>query len=155
MGKNKDDVVKKEPDDIVGRGIRVGLTEDQIAEALRLFKGMPTKAAEFLRCNPSNLYYRIKRSPYLQEIIHECKEGLLDEAELKLHELIQDRHFNAIWKYLTTHGKHRGYIENNMNQISPEMVNKFLDSMRVIQQIQDLQSTNKTEANNNINSDMS
>lgn len=166
MGKSKNDDVKRakeaeisasKPDEIISdpRKKHVGLTEEEIAEALRHFLGLKAATAEFLGCSESNLHARISRSPYLKEVIHEITEKRHDDYELALHKLIIGGNFQAVWKYLTTHCKHRGYVETYTNQYSPEMLNKFLESMNVIKTIQESESALKIENNRVSKTDMS
>ena len=53
----------------------------QIEAALRATGGVISKAAEKLRVSRVTLWRRIRREPHLRDVVFECRETLLDEAE--------------------------------------------------------------------------
>ena len=88
-------------------------TEDQVAEALISTGGIRTNAALLLKCSPSTIKRYIDRSEALARIESEVVEHILDLAESKLVEAINDGNLTAIMFYLKTKGKHRGYTERH------------------------------------------
>ena len=88
-------------------------TEDQVADALRSTGGIRTNAALLLKCSPSTIKRYIDRSEALARIESEVVEHILDLAESKLVEAINDGNLTAIMFYLKTKGKHRGYTERH------------------------------------------
>src|SRR5829696_3508606 len=53
----------------------------QIEAALRATGGVISKAAEKLRVSRVTLWRRIRREPHLRDVVFDCRETLLDEAE--------------------------------------------------------------------------
>ena len=64
---------------------------------------------------------RIKASPYLQEVVAECVERRIDEAEKTMGELVKDKCFAAACFTLKTKGKSRGYTEGTALVVPTEM----------------------------------
>jgi hypothetical protein len=54
----------------------------------------------------------IKRHPTLMQAKEEAREEMLDTAENKLADLIEEGNLGAIIYYLKCQGKARGYVEN-------------------------------------------
>jgi len=53
----------------------------------------------------------VKRTPALQEVLDDAREGMLDEAEGSLYKAMSDGEAWAVCFFLKTQGKSRGYIE--------------------------------------------
>ena len=87
--------------------------DDQVAEALRTTGGIRTNAALLLKCSPSTIKRYTDRSEVLASIESEVVEQILDLAESKLVDAINDGNLTAIMFYLKTKGKHRGYTERH------------------------------------------
>ena len=88
-------------------------TDDEVAKALRSTGGIRTNAALLLKCSPSTIKRYIDRSEALARIESEVVEHILDLAESKLVDVINDGNLTAIMFYLKTKGKHRGYTERH------------------------------------------
>ena len=88
-------------------------TEDQVAEALRSAGGIRSDAAALLKCSPSTIKRYIDRSEALATIAREVVEEVVDLAESKLVDAINDGNLTAIMFYLKTKGKDRGYSERH------------------------------------------
>ena len=99
-------------------GLHLSLSEDLIAGALVACGGFISYAAKMLGCSQSNISQRVKKSPYLQEVLHDCTCDHLDLAEHQLITKIKDGELGAICFYLKCKGKHRGYIEKMQQELS-------------------------------------
>ena len=92
-------------------------TEAQLSEALKVSGGNYQGAAsvlarrEKIRITRQAIAKRVQASEKLQEICTEAKETLLDLAENKLYELVLQGDKAAIFFYLKTQGKRRGWSE--------------------------------------------
>ena len=88
-------------------------TDDQVAEALRSTGGIRSNAASLLKCSPSTIKRYIDRSEPLATIERGIVEQIVDLAESKLVDAINNGNLTAIMFYLKTKGKHRGYSERH------------------------------------------
>lgn len=87
------------------------LTRKQVEKALRDAEGNVSEAARVLGVSRNGVYYHVKRSVRLQEVLADSRETMVDEAEKALREMIKDHHPAAVIFALKTIGKDRGYIE--------------------------------------------
>ncbi len=83
----------------------------QIVAALRETKGMVYLAAKRLGCNPDTIYHRAKQHKSIGDAIRRERGEVIDIAELKLFQAINDGDLAAIKYCLGTIGKDRGYVE--------------------------------------------
>ncbi len=90
------------------------IKDEEIASALKLSKGMVTRAADRLDCSPSLLSMRIKESPYLQMIREDCIERRRDICEEALTDLVDTRDTTAVIFALKTLCKVRGYAQDTV-----------------------------------------
>lgn len=95
------------------------LTVQAAIEALRRSGGYQNKAAEILKCNRGYLCEFIHTHEEVKRALDEILEDRLDRAESGLQDFI-DRiddfsasRLNAIFFFLKTKGRNRGYNENN------------------------------------------
>jgi hypothetical protein len=88
------------------------ISDGDIAWALKQAKGFVSKAADKLGLTTSAIYSRINRSDILKEIKAEIDESLLDIAELRLSEAVNECKPWAVCFYLKCKGKKRGYTES-------------------------------------------
>ena len=86
-------------------------TDDQVAEALSSTGGIRSDAALLLKCSPSTTKRYIDRSEELARIESEVVERIIDIAESRLVDAINNGNLTAIMFYLKTKGKHRGYTD--------------------------------------------
>jgi hypothetical protein len=82
-----------------------------IKEALTKANGNMSEAARILGCARSTVYERCIAKPELMQISLDNREALLDMAENKLEEAVQDGKPWAIAMVITKLGKTRGYSE--------------------------------------------
>ena len=83
----------------------------KIIEALRATRGMITTAARLLGCSRQTIYEAIARHPEINDVVSGERELMLDTAEKKLQEAVENGDSWAIRFYLATQGQNRGYIE--------------------------------------------
>ena len=84
-------------------------TVDQVAEALRGGNGMLSVAAQILGCHRNTIYNYLKDHPELKDIVEECRETLVDEAEQILLKKVREEDIRCVMFVLRTLGRHRGY----------------------------------------------
>ena len=87
-------------------------TKEQLTELIRRHDGNLTAIAREADCVRQTVYAGIERYG-LSEVLDEVRETLVDVAEQSLHELVRERHPSAIFFYLKTQGKRRGYVERS------------------------------------------
>lgn len=87
-----------------------------VEEALRATAGIHTMAAHILAkkygsCSPRTISNYIKRHKRLQDVVQEIVDATLDLAESKVVKAITDGELKAVFFFLKTKGKHRGWVE--------------------------------------------
>lgn len=87
------------------------MTRDVVELALRRERGLRYATAEALGIAYSTLQNYLTRWPDLRRVIAEAQGKLLDVAEHKLGEHVDQGNLEAIKFILKTKGKKRGYIE--------------------------------------------
>jgi hypothetical protein len=86
-------------------------TAAQVIAALRETKGMIFLAAKRLGCDPDTVQNYCKRYPTVQAAKDAERGEMVDTAELKLWQSIQNGEAWGITLALKTIGKDRGYVE--------------------------------------------
>jgi hypothetical protein len=86
-------------------------TAQQVAQALIETKGMVFIAAQRLGCDPETIRNYCKRYPSVQAAKDAERGRMVDLAELKLYQSIQNGEAWGIAFALKTIGKDRGYVE--------------------------------------------
>lgn len=123
------------------------MPDEMIAKALRVNRGLQTLAADSLAMGNSTISERIKESPYLQEVVEECRSRRLDKAERALSQLVESEdeyNLGAICFLLKTLGKHRGYIETVQTMPVPK---EHDDNVKaILTQIKDTQESLKRDS---------
>jgi len=113
-------------------------TKEQVIEAIKRSRGFISQAAKILKCTNATIYNYKERFPEVEEAIKEERESLLDFAESKLLENINNNDNAAIIFYLKTQGKHRGYSEREQIIIKNDFTNftipKNLDNLTYIEE---------------------
>ena len=110
-------------------GIKTKASIEEIEEALIKAHGLVAVAAKIIvnekrkndpdfKISQQAIYERIRRSSYLQEVLHRCDEETLDFVEGKLMTAISNGNLTAIIFYLKCKGKRRGYIERVPVEVS-------------------------------------
>lgn len=86
-------------------------TVDQVIVAVREGRGLMTLAAKRLGCHAHTIRNYRRRYATVAAAMDEALEAQLDLAEAKLYQLIGEGDLGAIRYFLSTRGKHRGYVE--------------------------------------------
>jgi hypothetical protein len=86
-------------------------TAKQVADALTETKGMMFIAAQRLGCTHQTIRNYCARYPSVREVVEAQKGQMVDLAELKLWQSIQNGEAWGITLCLKTIGKDRGYVE--------------------------------------------
>lgn len=83
----------------------------QIEDTIRAKDGNVTEVAKALGVSRTAIYKRINNSERLQIALEEARQSLVDLAETKLRQLINEGNPAAVFFTLKTIGQDRGYIE--------------------------------------------
>jgi len=92
-------------------GSRQRYTQQQMINALTQAHGLIAPAAQALHCHRHTVDRYIARYPLVRRAYEEAREAVIDLAESKLIELVEQRDWRAIRYLLSTLGKDRGYVE--------------------------------------------
>lgn len=103
------------------------ITIEKIAEVYGKKGCNITAACAALNITRQTFYNRKAKSKKLQELVDEADESLLDFAESKLVEHINDGDVTSLIFFLKTKGKKRGYIERSEHDVN---ANPFLELMQ-------------------------
>lgn len=85
--------------------------EKQVRDALIEACGLVSRAAQILNVNPAQIYGYLKRWPRLTMLKTVTDELLLDLAETKLFQLVQEGDKESVRFVLRCKGKSRGWVE--------------------------------------------
>lgn len=88
-------------------------------------RGNIAATARALGVTRKTVYKRIDKSDKLQEILHDARETMLDNAETTLYDEALNGNTTALIFFLKTQGKSRGYVERQ------EMTGADGDALRV------------------------
>lgn len=83
----------------------------KMIEAIRAERGMVTRVADHLGCDPQTVRNYARDIPAVQTALTEERERMTDLAESALYTAISNGEPWAVAMYLKTQGKHRGYVE--------------------------------------------
>lgn len=86
-------------------------TAAQVAKALTEAKGFVSVAARALGCTDTTVRKYIARYPLCSQACADARESMVDMAEAKLFQLVQQGNVAAVIFTLKTLGKGRGFIE--------------------------------------------
>lgn len=103
------------------------ITIEKIAEVYKKKGCNITAACAALNITRQTFYTRKAKSKKLQELVEEADESLLDFAESKLVEHINDGDVTSLIFFLKTKGKKRGYVERSEHDVN---ANPFLELMQ-------------------------
>ena len=90
-------------------------SRERMIEAVRKGKGKTGAIANMLGCTPATIRNYAKRYKTVENAITEARydfgEGLVDRAEMRLEQAVDNSEAWAIRLVVTTKGKDRGYVE--------------------------------------------
>ena len=89
---------------------------ENVIGAIRKSRGLIALAARELGCPRSTIYRYIDRHPTVKKAVEEERDSLIDLAEQKLFEHVENGNLPAIMFVLKTIGKDRGYWEQRGEQ---------------------------------------
>jgi len=108
------------------------LTNEEIISSLRRCRGLYYLCAEHLGVTKNALAYRIANDPELEAIARDQRGKMLDKAESKLMEAVDNGEQWAIQLMLKTLGRDRGYVErqevHSVNQVRLQVVEEIVDA---------------------------
>ncbi len=93
-------------------------TAQQVADALTRAKGFVSVAAKNLGCSDSAVRGYIERYALCKQACVDAREGMIDRAEGRLYQNIDNGDNTAIIFFLKTQAKHRGYVEKLITEVS-------------------------------------
>lgn len=85
----------------------------EVIAALKKSRGMLSVTAKLLDCNPETIRRQITKYPAIAAVYREERERMIDIAELRLFDKIEEGESWAICFYLKTQGYKRGYVERH------------------------------------------
>lgn len=86
-------------------------TPEQVIAALRSARGMLSAAGQLLGCTRGTVAGYKDRYPAIDAVLTEEREMQLDRTELVLFKAIDKGELPAVFYYLKTQGRARGYVE--------------------------------------------
>jgi len=103
----------KEDKDVAVAVSKQGRDKDEaLATAISSYKGILSKVAPAVGLDSAaSVRYHIGRNPYLQQVLQDSREGIVDKAEENVFEAVEQGSVDDSWKLLKTLGKNRGYAE--------------------------------------------
>ena len=94
------------------------ISNAKIIKALKETHSNYTMAAKTIGCSRETIRLRVDKSPELQKIVHDEREGMVDHAESALYSSILNKDPWAVQFTLKTRGKNRGYVERVEQEIT-------------------------------------
>ena len=86
-------------------------TAQQVADALTQAKGFVSVAARNLGCTDQTVRNYIERYAACKQAVTDAREAMIDYAEGKLYQNIQNNDTVSILFFLKSQAKQRGYVE--------------------------------------------
>lgn len=105
------------------------ITIEKIAEIYKKKGCNITAACAALNITRQTFYTRKAKSKKLQELIDEADESLLDFAESKLVEHINNNDITSLIFFLKTKGKKRGYVERTEHDVNANPFQELMESI--------------------------
>lgn len=94
-------------------------TDEQIADALNEADGLMSRAAKILGCERHTIQRRAEKSDVIQAALSQANESVIDKAENRLFEAIDNGEPWAIKFFLAYKGKSRGYQDSKKIEVKP------------------------------------
>lgn len=93
-------------------------TAQQVADALTRAKGFVSVTAKNLGCSDQTVRNYIDRYALCKQAVLDAREQMIDIAEGRLYQNINEGDNTAIIFFLKTQAKHRGYIEKSVTEVT-------------------------------------
>ena len=107
------------------------ITIEKIAEVYKKKGCNITAACAALNITRQTFYNRKLNSKKLCEMIEDADESLLDFAESKLVEHINDGDVTSLIFFLKTKGKKRGYVERSEHDVNSNAFQELMESLPI------------------------
>lgn len=107
------------------------ITIEKIAEIYKKKGCNITAACAALNITRQTFYNRKLKSKKLCEMIEDADESLLDFAESKLVEHINDGDVTSLIFFLKTKGKKRGYVERSEHDVNSNAFQELMESLPI------------------------
>jgi|TARA_A100001201_G_scaffold110316_1_gene94355 hypothetical protein len=85
------------------------ISNQKLEELIVQHKGFVTRICKSAGISRQAFYSRLENHPKLKRKLDESRDEIIDFAESKLIELINEKHYPSIRFYLETQGKDKGY----------------------------------------------
>lgn len=105
------------------------ISVEKIAEIYKKKGCNITAACAALNITRQTFYTRKAKSKKLQELVEEADESLLDFAESKLVEHINNGDITSLIFFLKTKGKKRGYVERTEHDVNANPFQELMESI--------------------------
>jgi hypothetical protein len=124
--------VIKEAKDRKSKPAITQLTNEEIIGSLKKCRGLYYLVAHHLGVSKGALSYRIANDPELEAVAKDERGRMLDVAETKLMEAVEEGQQWAIQMILKTLGRDRGYVERqeiaSVSQVRLQVVEEIVDA---------------------------
>ena len=111
------------------------ISEKRILNAMKKSGGIISVIAQRLGCSRRTIYDRVEKSKKIKDALMQAKEELIDVAESKLANKIEEGDIGAIKFYLQTQAKQRGYVEKQEIDYRGTQLNVSVDIKQAIEHL--------------------
>lgn len=105
------------------------ISVERIAEVYRKKACNITATCAALNISRRTFYNKKEKSKKFQELLSEADESMLDFAESKLMEHINNNDITSLIFFLKTKGKKRGYVERTEHDVNANPFQELMESM--------------------------
>ena len=105
------------------------ITIEKIAEVYKKKGCNITATCAALNISRRTFYQKKEKSKSLQDLLAEADESMLDFAESKLIEHINNNDITSLIFFLKTKGKNRGYVERTEHDVNANPFQELMESI--------------------------
>lgn len=105
------------------------ITIEKIAEVYKKKGCNITATCAALNISRRTFYQKKEKSKSLQDLLAEADESMLDFAESKLIEHINNNDITSLIFFLKTKGKKRGYVERTEHDVNANPFQELMESV--------------------------
>nr|DAW80111.1 MAG TPA: DNA-binding protein [Caudoviricetes sp.] len=105
------------------------ITIEKIAEVYKKKGCNITATCAALNISRRTFYQKKEKSKSLQDLLAEADESMLDFAESKLIEHINNNDITSLIFFLKTKGKKRGYVERTEHDVNANPFQELMESI--------------------------
>lgn len=117
------------------RGGQFKFTKAQLIESLEKNHGLITATARDLGVIPQTVRMHIEKDPEIREAWEQAREDLIDLAEDALIKKVKKGDLGAIIFVLKCHGRQRGWIERNTNDINVNFPPDLIEALSRVREM--------------------